>query len=58
MLRELRLHPGWLVEYTYRVADGEDETPVTLTVRELAEEQLRELKCAPALQRRIREAFG
>jgi len=27
-------------------------------LRELAEEQLRELKCAPALQRRIREAFG
>ncbi len=58
MLRELRLHPGWLVEYTYRVADSEDETRVTLTVRELAEEQVRELKCAPALQRRIREAFG
>jgi hypothetical protein len=61
LLRELRLQPDWLVSYTYYYEDAPDERK-DITVRELAEEQLSDLKsggssCAPQLQRRLREAL-
>ena len=61
LLRELREHPGRLVTYTYHWADDDPEQE-RITVRELAQEQLRDLEngggsCAPDLQRRLREAL-
>lgn len=61
LIRELDRHPGWLVSYVYYYSDDPPERK-NITVRELAEEQLKDLEtggnCVRALQRRIRDAPG
>ena len=64
LLRELRLHPDFLVTYTFFT---EEEGPVreSVTVREVAELQLDDLKsgsdlgeCVPELQERLETALS
>ena len=61
LIRELHRHPDWLVSYVYYYSDDPEER-TDITIRELAEEQLKDLEsggnCAPELQRRIRDALG
>jgi hypothetical protein len=58
LVRELRRRPNDLVTYTYF---SEEEAPERrdITVRELAEEQLKDMDaaCSPALQDRVRWAL-
>jgi hypothetical protein len=63
LLREVRAHPDWLVTYTYHYTDTDDpEDTREITMRELAEEQLRDLEdygsdCRPDLRERLRAAL-
>ena len=54
LLRELDRHPDWLVTYTYYYADSPDSERRDITVRELAEEELRDLKANPDCRLRLR----
>ena len=61
LLRELRRRPAQLVTYTYYSSDGDDERR-DITIRELAEEQLKDMdaygpNCDPDLERRLRKAM-
>ena len=60
LIRELDRRPDWLVSYVFYYSDDPPERR-DITVRELAEEQLRDLeaggRCAPRLQRRFRDAL-
>ena len=61
LIRELRRRPTHLVTYTYHSSDGDDERR-DITIRELAEEQLRDMEtngpnCDPDLERRLRRAM-
>jgi hypothetical protein len=61
LLRELGRRQTHLVTYTYYSADGDDERR-EITVRELAEEQLKDMDahgpaCEPRLERRLRDAM-
>jgi hypothetical protein len=61
LIRELRRRPTHLVTYTYYSSDGDDERR-EITIRELAEEQLKDIesngpRCAPDLERRLRSAM-
>jgi hypothetical protein len=62
LLRELRRRPNHLVTFTYHAAHGGEDEHRDITVRELAEEQLKDLKsngpnCEPDLERRLRSAM-
>jgi hypothetical protein len=57
LLREARLHPDWLVEYTYYYAHDDDVRKL-ITIRQLAKEHLVSIKdqdpdCEPGLQRQL-----
>jgi hypothetical protein len=57
LIREARVHPDWLVEYTYYSEDGADERRL-ITIRQLAREHLQSLEdqdrnCEPGLQRQL-----
>ncbi len=61
LIRELRRRPTHLVTYTYYDSHGDDERR-EITIRELAEEQLKDMdsngpNCAPDLERRLRTAM-
>jgi hypothetical protein len=61
LIGELSRRPTHLVTYTYHSSDGDDERR-DITIRELAEEQLKDMEsggpdCEPALERRLREAM-
>jgi hypothetical protein len=61
LIRELRRRPTHLVTYTYHSSDGDDERR-DITIRELAEEQLKDMEsngptCDPDLERRISTAM-
>ena len=61
LIRELRRRPNRLVTYTY-VSEEDPEERRAITVRELAEEQLKDIEsngphCDPALEHRIRAAM-
>jgi hypothetical protein len=62
LLRELDRHPDWLVTNTYYPAESPDVEHRDITVRELAEEQLRDLKsgldCRLPLRGRLEHALG
>jgi hypothetical protein len=62
LIREVRRRPTHLVTYTYYSAHGGDDERRQITIRELAEEQLKDIdadgrNCAPDLARRIRGAM-
>jgi hypothetical protein len=57
LVREARVHPDWLVEYTYFNDHGDDHRQL-ITVRQLAKEHLQSIKdedpnCEPGLQRSL-----
>lgn len=61
LIRELDRHPDWLVPYTYYSSDFDDEH-VTLTIEELAEEELEFYeaagpRCEGGYQTRLRAAL-
>ena len=61
LIRELRRRPDQLVTFTYYYSDDPEERR-DITIRELAEEQLKDIEsngpnCAPELERRIRAAM-
>jgi len=62
LLRELDRNPDALVTYTYYFADTPDAEHRDITVRELAEEQLRDLRANPGcrddVRRRLERALG
>jgi hypothetical protein len=62
LIREVQRRPGSLVTNTYIPADQPGVEHKDITVRELAEEQLRSLEddgehCAPRLERRLASAL-
>jgi hypothetical protein len=65
LLRELRLHPDFLVTYTF-FTEEEGQVRESVTVRDVAELQLDDLKsggsnlgeCAPELQERLETALS
>ena len=62
LIRELRRRPTHLVTYTYYSAHGDDDERREITIRELAEEQLKDMEsngpnCDPDLERRLRRAM-
>lgn len=62
LIRELGRRATHLVTYTYYDAHSGDEERREITLRELAEEQLKDLEaggpdCSPELQRRLRRAI-
>lgn len=57
LLREARVHPDWLVEYTYYDDHGADDRRL-ITIRQLAKEHLESItdedpSCEPGLQRQL-----
>jgi hypothetical protein len=61
LIRELRRRPTHVVTYTYYSSDDDDERRA-ITIRELAEEQLKDMQsngpdCDPELERRLRSAM-
>ena len=54
LLRELERNPDALVTYTYYYADDPDEDRRDITVRELAEEALRDLEANPGCREDLR----
>jgi hypothetical protein len=64
LLREIAANPNSLVTYTFYIEE-EGPTPRVITVREVAELQLNDLRdgavdgsCAPELQRRLEAALS
>ena len=62
LITELSREPDALVTYTWALAEGPGEERRDITVREVAEEQLSELRagedCDPVTRRRIEDALG
>jgi hypothetical protein len=63
LVQELERHPDDLVTYTYVLADEPGVSRVDITVREVAQEELRDMKsndsrCEPDLQRRLEAGIG
>jgi hypothetical protein len=60
LVQEARMHPDWLVEYTY-FNDHGDEDRQLITIRQLAREHLQSIKdedpnCEPGLQHQLEAA--